>query len=99
VISQATLRAFWQKYRDAEGPLKEWYKTCRKATWQSLAEVRRTYPHADAYGACTIFNIKGNHYRLIVKMEYEVQAIYVKRALTHAEYNQERWKDGCGGAR
>jgi mRNA interferase HigB len=95
VISQATLRAFWEKHPDAKGPLKSWYLTCRKARWQNLMDVKQVYPHADLAGRCTVFNIKGNHYRLITKIEYRIQRIYVKRVLTHAEYGAGRWKDEC----
>lgn len=96
VVSQRALRDFWEKYPDAEEPLREWYRTCRKAKWRNIIEVRQVYPHADAVGRCTVFNIKGNHYRLIVKIEYFIQAIYVKEVLTHAQYNKENWKDRCG---
>lgn len=96
VVSQRALRDFWEKHPDAEGPLREWYKTCRKAKWQNITEVRQVYPHADAVGRCTVFNIKGNHYRLIVKIEYFIQTIYVKEVLTHAQYSKENWEDRCG---
>jgi mRNA interferase HigB len=95
VISQRTLKAFWEKHDDAKEPLRSWYLTCRKARWQNLDEVQAVYPHADIYGACTIFNIGGNKYRLIVKINYARQTIFVKYVLTHAEYDRERWKNAC----
>ena len=44
---------------------------------------------------CTVFNIGGNKYRLIVKIEYKLQTIYIKHVLTHDEYNKEKWKHDC----
>lgn len=41
----------------------------------------------------TVFNIKGNRYRLIVSIDYKKQLIYVKYILTHTEYDKEKWKD------
>ncbi len=55
-------------------------------------EVRRTYPHADAVKQYTVFNIKGNDYRLISKIEYRLGLIFVKEVLTHAEYDKGNWK-------
>ena len=46
-------------------------------------------------GACTVFNIKGNDYRLIVKLEFEKGLIFIKGVYTHAEYNKDRWKKEC----
>jgi mRNA interferase HigB len=58
-------------------------------------QVKRVYPHADLVGRCTVFNIKGNQYRLITKIEYRIQRIYVNQVLTHAEYDEGKWKDEC----
>ncbi|MBC1224728.1 type II toxin-antitoxin system HigB family toxin [Nostoc sp. UCD121] len=41
----------------------------------------------------TVFNIKGNKYRLIVDIRYSSQTIFIKYVLTHPEYDKERWKD------
>jgi len=95
VISQQPLREFWQGHPDAEEPLRSWYRTCRKAHWRNLDDVQNTYPHADVYGTCTVFNVGGNKYRLVVKINYARQTIYVKHVLTHADYDRERWKNDC----
>jgi mRNA interferase HigB len=65
----------------------------QKSTMAKLAEARQDYPHADLVGRCTVFNIQGNRYRLIVKIDCWGQAIYIKHVLTHAEYGREKWKD------
>jgi len=92
VISRKTLREFEGQHPDAGGPLGSWYRIARKAEWKNLAGVRKTYPHADLVGRYTVFNIKGNAYRLIVKIEYEFGLIFIKRVLTHAEYDKGAWK-------
>lgn len=78
--------------RTLEGPISEWYKVAKHATWGSLVEVRQVYPHADFVDPHTVFNIKGNAYRLIVKIEYRWQMIFVKHLLTHEEYSKGDWK-------
>jgi mRNA interferase HigB len=99
IISRKRLKEFWEGYPDAKVTLESWFKTAKKAKWQNITEVRQTYSHADAVGTCTVFNIGGTKYRLITKIEYRFQSIYIKQALTHAEYDQEEWKYGCGSKR
>jgi mRNA interferase HigB len=95
VISRKALREYGGRHLDAAEALDAWYRRARNATWRNIFEVRVDYPHADAVGRCTVFNIAGNKYRLIVKIEYAAKAIYVKHVLTHSEYNKGRWKNDC----
>ena len=78
------LDRFARKHRDARKPLADWLDTVRQATWASLAEVRRTYPSADGVNirvaggdvvVVTIFNIKGNQYRLITVIQYAAPSV------------------------
>ncbi len=64
-----------------------------KADWSNLIEVQSIFPKAEAVGNFTVFNIKGNKYRLIVSINYEKQLIYIKYVLTHADYDKEGWKN------
>jgi mRNA interferase HigB len=41
----------------------------------------------------TVFNIRGNDYRLVAAIHYNTQRVYALRVLTHAEYDRDRWKD------
>lgn len=96
IISKKRLREFWEMHTDSKAPLEEWYKLTRKANWRNLVEVRETFRHADPVGTCTVFNIKGNDYRLITKIDYAYQKVFIKYILTHPEYDKEKWKDACG---
>ena len=92
VISRKKLKEAALIHRDAEAALHAWFKVAESATWRSINEVRKTYASADSIGKFTVFNIKGNKYRLIVKIEYTYQKIFIKHVLTHAEYDKEEWK-------
>lgn len=96
VISRKRLREFWERHPEAREELEAWFRTARRAEWRNIVEVREVYPHADAVGTCTVFNVRGNHFRLIAKVQYRIQRVYVKHVLTHAEYDRERWKNDCG---
>jgi mRNA interferase HigB len=95
IISKKKLRDFWQRYPDARKPLQEWYDLTAQANWRTFAQIRNTFRHADAYCDCVIFNVKGNDYRLIAIVLYQVQRVYVRQVLTHKEYDKGAWKDDC----
>lgn len=92
VISRRTLREFIGQHPNAESSIDQWYRAVRRASWQSLAAVRRVFPHADQVGRRTVFNIAGNNYRLIARINYRTQKLYVLAVLTHAAYDKEQWK-------
>ncbi|MEA5603550.1 type II toxin-antitoxin system HigB family toxin [Nostoc sp. UHCC 0252] len=77
----------------AGSAVSNWYKVATKAKWSNLVEVQQVFPKAEAVGNFTVFNIKGNKYRLIVSIDYQGQLIYIKYILIHAEYDKENWKD------
>jgi len=92
IISRRTLRDFIRRHRNAEPSLEQWYRIVRRASWRSLVEVRRVFPHADQVGRRTVFNIGGNNFRLIARINYRAQKLYVLGVLTHVEYDKEQWK-------
>jgi mRNA interferase HigB len=92
VISKRELFRKSAKFADAKVAIQTWMETARQAAWLSLEDVRRAFPATDMIGKIAIFNIKGNTYRLIVRIEFAGQRIYIKEFLTHAEYNKEAWK-------
>ena len=93
VISRKILREFCQIHADSCDALYSWYRVASRAKWENLTQVRATYQSAEAVGNFTVFNIKGNRYRLIVDIIYPTQRIYIKYVLTHAEYDREKWKN------
>ena len=98
VIKPATLRGYWGKHRSARRPLEEWLVKAQAARWRSIDDVRKTYPHADAASVAsgatvTIFNIKGNAYRLITAIHYNSGIIFIRDFMTHAQYSKSQWKE------
>jgi len=79
-------------HTDLFAPSDVWYRVAKKADWKTLDEVRETFRSADTVGKYTVFNVKGNSYRLIVEISYRSQRIFVRYVLTHAEYDRGRWK-------
>ena len=79
VISRRTLRDFCLSHADSCKALYEWYRVASRANWQNLIDVQATYKSAESVGNFTVFNIKGNSYRLIVKINYNAGIVF-KRA-------------------
>ncbi len=92
VISRKKLLEAASEHGDLSEPLDAWYRIAKKAKWKNLIEVRRVFSSADAVGKFTVFNIKGNAYRLIAEMYYKSQVILIRDVLTHADYNKGDWK-------
>jgi mRNA interferase HigB len=90
IIARRTLREFWLRHADAEEALRAWFADTRRAHWKTPAEVRATYANASIVGNNrVVFNIRGNNYRLVVAIRYELEIVYIRFVGTHAEYDQD----------
>ena len=89
VIAKKILREFWAKHNDCEDQLKSWYKEAEEANWQIPNDIKKEYPTASFLADNrVVFNIKGNHYRLIVKINYAFSIVFIRFVGTHAEYDK-----------
>jgi mRNA interferase HigB len=92
IISKPAILKFAETHHDALVPLMNWYRIARRADWKSLVEVRRDFAHADIVGRRTVFNIHGNDYRLISRINYRIKRVFILYILTHFEYSKGDWK-------
>ncbi len=92
MISKRGLFERAAKYPDAASASRVWFDVAVDSEWRSLEDIRRSFPATDMVGDLAIFNIRGNRFRLIVRMAFKYQRIYIKEFLTHADYNREKWK-------
>ncbi len=92
IVSRKRLLEATQTYNTLAAPLDVWYRIAKKASWTSLETIREVFPSADAVGKFTVFNIKGNAFRLIAEINYRTAKVYIRFVLTHAEYDREGWK-------
>ena len=88
IIAKKTLRGFWERHANAEEPLLAWYREVLKEDWDTPAKVKEKYRSASIVGGNrVVFNIKGNDYRLVVRISYPGRIVYVRFVGTHAEYD------------
>jgi mRNA interferase HigB len=89
IISKKILREFWEKHFDSQQQLKSWFQECNKASWKSPKDIKKEYPSASFLANNrVVFNIKGNTYRLIVRINYDYSMIWIRFIGTHAEYDK-----------
>ena len=89
VIAKKILRAFWEVHSDSEQQLKSWFRETCKAVWKNPNEIKVEYPSASILNNNRIvFNIKGNNYRLIVKINFEYEMVWIRFIGTHEEYDK-----------
>jgi mRNA interferase HigB len=89
VISKTILKDFGKKHADAVDPLNEWWEKVRRADWASVQEVKRTFNSVDFVGnERFVFDIKGNKYRLVAMIFFDIMTIYVRFVGTHDRYDK-----------
>ena len=89
IIAKSTLREFWEKHVDSEDYLKTWYQTARTANWKSPKDIKKSYASASFLNDNrVVFNIKGNNYRLIVRINFHYQMMWIRFIGTHKEYDR-----------
>ena len=89
VILRRALKEYWVKHKECEDQLKTWYREAEKAKWGKPNDLIKKYPSASILEDNRIvFNIKGNKHRLIVKINYKYQILWIRFIGTHAEYDK-----------
>lgn len=92
VISNKRLREFAQDFPDADEALQTWRKLIECTDFQGFNDLKNTFGAVDTYENKYIFDIRGNHYRIITGISFAAQICYIKQVLTHAEYDKGKWK-------
>jgi len=89
VIAKKILRVFWENHQDSEQQLRTWYKEASKAAWGSPNDIKTEYLQASILkSGRVVFNICGNKYRLIVRINYPRKWVFIRFIGTHTEYDK-----------
>ncbi len=92
IISWKKLDDFINKHPNSESSIKSWYKIVKNNSFKDFNDLRKVFNSVDQVGSLTVFNISGNHFRLIVAIHYNRQKVFVRYILTHNEYDKGKWK-------
>lgn len=90
VLGRDKLTKFGKKHASAKPALDAWFSEAESAGWNTPQVIKDRYSSADFLsGNRVIFNIKGNHFRLVVRVRYQNGIIVVEWVGTHAEYDKQ----------
>ena len=89
VLAKKIVREFWQKHPDCKQQLNAWFQETSEAGWGNTMDIKREYPSASfIVNNKVVFNIKENHYRVIVKINYDYKMVWIRFIGTHSEYDK-----------
>ena len=89
IISFRKLREFFEKDPSAKVPMQDWFKIARKAEWENYSDMKKTFNSVDSVGNQRyVFNVRGNHYRIVVKVMFKLKRIYIRWVGNHRDYDR-----------
>lgn len=89
VISKTIIAEFGLAHADSISALNKWYEETKKADWNSLADIKKTFNSVDYVGNDRyVFNIKGNDYRLVAMIFFNIRTVFIRFIGTHKEYDR-----------
>ena len=89
IVGRECLVGFRLKHADAAASLNSWVAEANCADWGTPPAIKQSYPKASILkGSRCVFNICGNKYRLIVKVNYSVGVVQIRWIGKHADYDQ-----------
>lgn len=96
VIAKRTVREFWENHPTSENALKSWYQATSKAKWKSFREIKKMFGATDYVGNDRyVFDIKGNGFRIVAKIDFDYQLVFVRFIGTHSEYDKMNKRTGA----
>lgn len=89
IISFRKLREFFEKDPNSKVALQDWHKMASKANWESFSDIKKTFNSVDSVGNCRfVFNVKGNHYRIVALLLFQIKRVYIRWVGTHKDYDK-----------
>lgn len=92
VISQKRVREAIARFPRHQGALLSWYRLVKTGTFENFAALRSTFTGVDKVGRFVVFDIAGNHLRIVAAVHFDRRRVYIRDILTHSEYDEEKWK-------
>ena len=89
IVAKRTIQVFWEKHNDSKEYLETWYQTAKSAVWEKPSDIKEFYATVSILkNSRVVFNIKGNDYRLVAKINYIKQWLFIRFIGTHKEYDE-----------
>ena len=89
IISFRKLREFFEEDYNSKVALQDWYKRAGKAEWDDFSDIKKTFSTVDSVGNSRfVFNVKGNHYRIVALVLFQIKRVYIRWVGTHKDYDK-----------
>jgi mRNA interferase HigB len=93
VLAYRTIRAFCEDFPEAEPVLRSWYNLLCKLEPENFAQLKAFFPAMDSAKAkdgtlVFIFDVGGNKYRVVTRIDFEFRAVFILHVLNHKEYDK-----------
>jgi mRNA interferase HigB len=89
IVTHKTIVQYYKGHNDAKSALEAWYKKTLDANWTCFADMKKSFNTVDSVGNKRyVFNIKGNDYRLIAIVLFNIKIVYIRFIGTHKEYDK-----------
>jgi mRNA interferase HigB len=92
IVSRRAIREATAKHGEWVASLNAWYKIAKNADWENFDEVRNSWRNSDVVGRFVVFDISHNRCRLIATIKYRWRMVYIRRIMSHAEYDEKEWQ-------
>jgi mRNA interferase HigB len=94
IVSRKAIEEAAASHGEWSASLNAWYKITKNADWKNFADVRNSWKNSDLVGRFLVFDISHNRCRLIATIKYKWKMVYIRRILSHAEYDEKEWLKG-----
>ncbi|MHB8486112.1 MAG: type II toxin-antitoxin system HigB family toxin [Candidatus Acidiferrales bacterium] len=92
IVSRKAIREATAKHSEWGASLNAWYKITRNADWKSFADVRNSWKNSGMVERFVVFDISHNRRQLIATIKYKWRMVYIRRIVSHAEYDEKEWQ-------
>lgn len=92
VVSHKAIRVFCATNPEARNALDRWYRVAKRAAWGSFADVKQSFNTADLVAPYVVFDIGGNKYRLVARINFGRRVLFIRSIMAHKEYARGAWK-------
>ncbi len=94
VVSRKAIKEATAEHGEWGASLNAWYKIAKNADWTNFADVRGSWKNSYVVGRFVVFDISHNRCRLIATIKYKWRMVYIRRILSHTEYDEKGWQKG-----
>lgn len=92
IVGRDILDKFKRRHSRSRASLDAWASLVEANRFDRFSRLKGLFQSADFVKPLTVFNVGGNKYRLVARIDYDLQVVLIKDVLTHEEYDRERWK-------